>query len=63
MDSNAVIDLFNYSLPENAINLFISIQPRISIVTQIEILSKKGLNQSEIAGIKRFIEQYHHLFA
>jgi predicted nucleic acid-binding protein len=55
IDSNAIIDFFNYSLPENGINLLLSVEPRISIITQIEVFSKKGLEPNEIEGIKQFI--------
>jgi predicted nucleic acid-binding protein len=55
IDSNSIIDFFNYSLPENGINLLLSIEPRISIITQIEVFSKKGLEASEIEAIQKFI--------
>ncbi|MDB5133332.1 MAG: hypothetical protein JWR02_3081 [Mucilaginibacter sp.] len=55
IDSNAIIDFFNYSLPENGINLLLSIEPCISIITQIEVFSKKGLEPKEVKGIEQFI--------
>jgi predicted nucleic acid-binding protein len=55
IDSNAVIDFFNYSLPRNGINLLINIEPRISIITQIKVFSKRGLEVDEVNGIKEFI--------
>lgn len=55
IDSNAIIDFFNYSLPENGINLLLSIEPRISIITQIELFSKKNLQPNEIHSLKQFI--------
>lgn len=39
----------------NGINLLLSIEPRISIITQIEVFSKKGLQPQEIEGIEQFI--------
>ena len=42
IDSNAVIDFPNKRLPEKARELLTSTEPTISIITQIEIFSKKG---------------------
>ena len=55
IDSNAIIDFFNYSLPKAGIELLLTIEPRISIITQIEVFSKRGLEEEEIKTLKEFI--------
>ena len=56
IDSNPIIDFFNYSLPEKGIDLLLKIDPVISIVTQIEILSKKDLLETETSALKDFLK-------
>lgn len=56
IDSNPIIDFFNNSLPEKGIELLLNIDPVISIVTQIEILSKKDLLETEISALKDFLK-------
>jgi len=55
IDSNVIIDFFNYSLPKAGIELLLTIEPRISIITQIEVFSKRGLEEEEIKTLKEFI--------
>ena len=54
IDSNAIIDFFNYALPEAGIDLLLSVDPCISIITQIEIFSKHDLEEREIGKLLQF---------
>ena len=56
IDSNASIDFFNKSLPESGRSLLINSIPIISIVTFIEIFSKKSLSDGERPDLKDFTE-------
>ena len=49
MDTNAVIDFFNCSLPANAKKLISSIEPAISVITQIELFCSNNINAVELA--------------
>lgn len=55
IDSNAIIDFFNLTLPKKGIDFLLNIEPAISIITQIEIFSKKGLLDAEVEKLKDFI--------
>lgn len=55
IDSNSIIDFFNYALPESGVSLLLNIEPRISVITQIEIFSKRGLERNEIEKLGEFI--------
>jgi len=54
IDSNSLIDFFNNALPQSGVDLLINIEPRISIITQIEVFSKRGLERSEIEKLHKF---------
>jgi predicted nucleic acid-binding protein len=54
IDSNAIIDFFNKSLPESGRNLLFTIAPVISIVTFIEIFSSNKASAQEIKELQRF---------
>ncbi len=54
IDSNAAIDFLGGTLPENGKQLMIRIAPEISIITFIEILSKKDMPESEVFKYKAF---------
>jgi predicted nucleic acid-binding protein len=54
IDSNSLIDFFNNALPESGVTLLINIAPRISVITQIEIFSKRGLESNEIEKLREF---------
>ena len=56
IDSNAIIDFFNYSLPKSGIDFLLSLDPIISIITEIEIFGKVGLSESEIDKLRQFIK-------
>ena len=56
IDSNAIIDFFNYALPEAGIDLLLSVDPCISIITQIEIFSKHDLEEREIGKLLQFTD-------
>jgi predicted nucleic acid-binding protein len=55
IDSNAIIDFFNFALPEKGIDLLLNVEPAISVITQIEIFSKRGLLEAEVEKLKDFI--------
>lgn len=54
IDSNSIIDFFNNALPESGVGLLIDIEPRISVITQIEVFSKRGLESREIEKLHKF---------
>lgn len=47
MDSNVVIDFFNSNINPAGKNFIASAGPRISVITQIELLSNKNIPLSE----------------
>ena len=55
MDSNAIIDFFNGSLPLNGKQLIISIEPAISVITQIELFCSKNINPQELLQLQKFV--------
>ena len=55
MDTNAVIDFFNGSLPANGKKLISSIEPAISVITQIELFCSNNINAVELAQLQKFI--------
>lgn len=56
IDSNSIIDFFNDALPKKGIDLLINIEPRISVITQIEVFSKRGLESREIERLQEFTD-------
>ena len=56
MDTNPIIDFFNGKLSENGKNFFASIEPAISVITQIELLSNKNIPQIEWNQLQDFIK-------
>ena len=55
MDTNAVIDFFNGSLPANGKKLISSIEPAISVITQIELFCSNNINAIELAQLQKFV--------
>lgn len=55
MDSNAVIDFFNGSLPINGKRLLSSIQPAISVITQIELFCSNNISSQELLQLQKFV--------
>jgi predicted nucleic acid-binding protein len=56
IDSNTVIDFLDKRLPEKAGIFITTIEPVISIITQIEIFSKSDLVDSDLSKIQLFID-------
>ena len=56
MDTNPIIDFFNGKLSENGKKFFASIEPAISVITQIELLSNKNIPQIEWNQLQDFIK-------
>ncbi len=56
MDSNAVIDFFNSKLNPGGKNFIASVDPRISVITQIELLSNKNMPSTEWEQLQAFIQ-------
>jgi predicted nucleic acid-binding protein len=54
IDSNAVIDFLGGTLPENGKQMMMSIAPEISIITLIEVLSKKEMPELEVTKYRAF---------
>jgi len=55
IDSNAAIDFLGGKLPEKGKQLMLKINPEISIITFIEILSKKDISVPEMQQYKTFV--------
>ncbi len=55
IDSNAVIDFFNGTLPLNGKQLLNSISPAISVITQIELFCSNNINPQEILQLQKFV--------
>ena len=55
MDSNAVIDFFIGSLPLNGKQLISSIEPAISVITQIELFCSNNINPQELLQLQKFV--------
>ena len=55
MDSNAVIDFFNSSLPNSGKQLISSIQLAISIILQIKLFCSKNINPQELLQLQKFV--------
>lgn len=47
LDTNAVIDFCNNKLPVNAANFIESIEPKISVITAIELFAFETISQTE----------------
>ena len=56
LDTNTIIDFLNSKLPFNANQLLFSIEPKISVVTQIELFSSSKISESELLSLNNFIE-------
>ena len=56
LDTNTIIDFLNSKLPFNANQLLFSIDPKISVVTQIEFFSSSKISESELFSLNNFIE-------
>ncbi len=52
IDSNVVVDFLGGKLPENGKQLMLQLKPEISIITSIEILSKKDIPLEELQKYK-----------
>lgn len=55
IDSNAIIDFFNGSLPDNGNKLLTEIEPVISIISQIEIFSYNKISDTELKQLNQFM--------
>ena len=56
IDSNAIIDFFNGSLPVAGRKFLSEIKPVISVITRIEIFGSKHITSQEYKKLKQFIE-------
>ena len=56
MDSNTVINFFNSKLNPKGRNFIASLDPYISVITQIELLSNKNIPSNEWDELQRFIQ-------
>ena len=56
MDTNPIIDFFNGRLSANAKKLIATIEPSISVITHIELLSNKNIPSDEWKQIQDFIQ-------
>ena len=55
MDTNAVIDFFNGALPVNGKKIISTIEPAISVITQIELFCSNNINTIELAQLQKFV--------
>ena len=56
LDTNTIIDFLNSKLPFSANQLLFSIEPKISVITQIELFSSSKISESELLSLNNFIE-------
>ena len=56
IDSNAIIDFFNKSLPENGKKLLFNTTPIISIITFIELFGNKKPLKMKLFSLKGFVK-------
>lgn len=56
MDTNPIIDFFNGRLSTNAKKFIATIEPSISVITHIELLSNKNIPPREWKQIQDFIQ-------
>lgn len=56
MDTNPVIDFFNGKLSEKGKKFIAAIEPAISVITHIELLSNKNIPPKEWEQIQDFIQ-------
>jgi len=59
IDSNVVVDFLGGKFPENGKQLMLQLKPEISIITSIEILSKKDILLEDLQKYKSFINSSH----
>ncbi len=62
MDSNAVIDFFNSKLNPGGKDFIASVDPRIFVITQIELLSKKNMPSEEWEQLQGFYTNSNYLY-
>lgn len=56
LDTNTIIDFLNSKLPLNANQLLFSIDPKISVITRIELFSSSKISEKELIALNDFIE-------
>jgi predicted nucleic acid-binding protein len=56
LDTNTVIDFCNSKLPLNAKNFLISIEPIISVISNIEMFASTKIPEYEVKKLQEFIE-------
>lgn len=56
MDTNAVIEYLNNSLPESIATLFENDPPHISTITRIELLAWPNATESQTSSLRAFID-------
>ena len=56
LDTNTIIDFLNSKLPLNANQLMFSLEPKISVITQIELFSSSKISDAELKELDSFIE-------
>jgi len=55
LDTNVIIDYCNAKLPVNAKELLQNIEPRISVITSIELFSSEKITEKELNKLNLFI--------
>jgi predicted nucleic acid-binding protein len=55
IDTNSIIDFCNGQLPLNGRNFLMTINPEISIVTNIELFATKNISQQEYELLEKFV--------
>ena len=56
LDTNTIIDFLNAKLPLNANQLLFSIEPKVSVITRIELFSSSKISEKELVALNDFIE-------
>ena len=55
LDTNVIIDYCNARLPVNAKELLQNIEPRISVITSVELFSSEKITEKELLKLKQFV--------
>jgi predicted nucleic acid-binding protein len=64
LDTNTVIDFCTSKLPINAKNLLVSIEPKISVITRIELFASTKISLEEKEVLEIFVDMatiYDHI--
>lgn len=56
LDTNTIIDFFSSNLPESARVILNNEEPKISVITYLELFASSKISETELTTLKLFIE-------